>query len=128
MPDPASAAKAGITTDQIADVVRTAVRGRVFPIRGGTIKLSMGVSLADCGKLLIRRKDGKMVPLENIAQIETVTAPAALERVNGRRCLTIAATAQSPATPQTVKESLRGIANDSRDKLKLPADYQVVDE
>jgi multidrug efflux pump subunit AcrB len=53
---------------------------------------------------------------------------SALERFNGQRCVTITANANPPTAVGDASANLRKIAEESRDRLKLPKSFQVVEE
>ena len=125
------AATLGLTTSRVAEVVNTAIEGNessvyVDPITGREHIVRVRLSevdrnkLEDLRRLPIPVEGGKMVPLENVAELVQVFSPTQIERKYQQRIVHVTAT--------TVDRDLGSIAQEIEKKIsqmKIPEGFTV---
>ena len=125
------AATLGLTTSRVADVVNTAIEGNesslyVDPITGREHIVRVRLSevnrnkLEDLRRLPIPVEGGKVVPLENVAELVQVFSPTQIERKYQQRIVHVTAT--------TVDRDLGSIAQEIEKKIsqiKIPEGFTV---
>lgn len=103
---------------------------RSVVVRGGSIAISYpddpNQRPEDIGLLPFTTKDGKKVLLKELSKLERIESPALIERWNGHRCATIVANPAPGTESDVAGAKLRKIAEEVRQKLKLPASCQIV--
>ena len=125
------AATMGLTTSRVADVVKTAIEGNessvyVDPITGREHKVRVRLSeedrskLEDLRRLPIPVQGGKVVPLENVAELVQVFSPTQIERKYQQRIVHV--------TANTSGRDLGSIAQEIEKKIsqmKIPEGFTV---
>ena len=125
------AATLGLTTSRIADVVNTAIEGDesavyVDPITGRENKVRVRLAegdrrtIEDLRRLPIPVQGGKVVPLENAAELVQVFSPVQIERKYQQRIVHV--------TGNTVDRDLGSIAQEIETKIsqmKIPEGFTV---
>jgi CzcA family heavy metal efflux pump len=125
------AATLGLTTSRVAEVVNTAIEGNesaiyVDPITGREnnvrVRLAEGDrrTLDDLRRLPVPGQAGKVVPLENVAELVQVFSPTQIERKYQQRIVHI--------TANTVDRDLGSIAQEIEKKIsqmKIPEGFTV---
>jgi multidrug efflux pump subunit AcrB len=76
---------------------------------------------------MIRSIDGKLVPLRQIAKVESITEPASAWSVNAWPAIRISASAPSGTSTASAAARIRAVAEAEREKLKLTEGYQAMD-
>jgi multidrug efflux pump subunit AcrB len=80
----------------------------------------------DIKRLLVRGKNGKMIPLGNIASLEAAYGPEAVLWVGRTRALRITADPPAGKTPGEAAAKCAEVAEAERKRLGLPAECKVV--
>ncbi|MFB3883920.1 MAG: efflux RND transporter permease subunit [Thermodesulfobacteriota bacterium] len=125
------AATMGLTTSRLADVVKTAIEGNessvyVDPVTGREHKVRVRLCeedrcrLEDLRRLPIPVQGGKVVPLENAAELVQVFSPTQIERKYQQRIIHI--------TANTSGRDLGSIAQEIEQKisrLKIPEGFTI---
>ena len=125
------AATLGLTTSRVADVVNTAIEGNesaiyVDPITGRENKVRVRLAeedrstIEDLRRLPIPVQGGKVVPLENVAELVQVFSPIQIERKYQQRIIHV--------TANTVDRDLGSIAQEIETKIsqmKIPEGFTV---
>jgi multidrug efflux pump subunit AcrB len=80
---------------------------------------------ADVNRLKVPNDRGEMIPLSALVAIREAPGPAAISRIDGKRCLLINA-APAPGVPlEEARRRCRLIAAQTREDFGLPGSYQV---
>jgi multidrug efflux pump subunit AcrB len=125
------AAAMGVTTSRMADVIKTAIGGNessvyVDPITGREHKVRVRLSeedrskLEDLRRLPIPVQGGKVVPLENVAELVQAFSPTQIERKYQQRIVHV--------TANTSGRDLGSIAQEMEKKIsemKIPEGFTV---
>ncbi len=125
------AAVMGLTTSRIADVVKTAIEGNeasvyVDPVTGREHKVRVRLiqedrnKLEDLRRLPIPVQGGKVVPLENVAELVQVFSPTQIERKYQQRIIHV--------TANTSGRDLGSIAQEIEKKIsqmRIPEGFTV---
>lgn len=125
------AATMGLTTSRVADVVKTAIEGNessifVDPITGREHKVRVRLieedrnKLEDLRRLPIPVQGGKVIPLENAAELVQVFSPTQIERKYQQRIIHV--------TANTSGRDLGSIAQEIEKKIsqmKIPEGFTV---
>ncbi len=129
IPDRERIAEHGLTVGQVAAAIRASIEGQVASeYRVGDNEYDMRVRFADADKrnidqvrdILLRRRDGYVIPITEVADIEFGTGPSQISRKDKKRLVTV--------TANIAQRSLGEIQADIQaeiDKLNLPPGYQV---
>nr|MDA3904527.1 efflux RND transporter permease subunit [Bacteroidales bacterium] len=120
----------GITTEQFNEFVEIAFSGeKLADVYEGQRSFDLVIrlnkdyteSIEGIRSALIDTYDGKKVPLEQVADIVSVTGPSSISRENVQRKIVISA--------NVAERDLRGVVQDIQDKVKsdivLPENYRV---
>lgn len=126
----------GLSAKDVVNAYETAVGSRQIRVGDIAINLRIGresiavlnVRPEEIGLIPVFVKDKKSIPLKDVAKLQQVQGPAVVERWNGKRCVVINANPLSGTSLETATASLRKIAEESRNKLKLPPTCQILDE
>ncbi|MDR0808798.1 MAG: efflux RND transporter permease subunit [Gemmobacter sp.] len=134
-PKPAEAARLGVTTAAIAEVVRVATIGdvdaalaklsidnRQIPVR---VRLNDGTrgDLARLAALRVPTASGASVPLSAVAEIRIAEGPSAVERLNRERRATIGANLPVGVALGTASERFKQIT----EGVDLPASVRIAE-
>jgi cation efflux system protein involved in nickel and cobalt tolerance len=128
--DRAAAARYGLTMKYLAEVVETALNGRVVSQvleQQQTFDLVVWMvpaarqSLENIRNLSIDTPTGSKVPLAQVATIGTGTGPNTINRENVSRLITIAANAQGRDLRSVVNE----IQTQVKQQVQIPAGYYI---
>ncbi len=128
--DREKAARLGVTVRDVLEAIDAAQGNAFVNSKGTVVSISLGEQtkkVDELGQIPIRGADGKPVPLRNIAKLERTESAAMLERFNGQRCVTITANPQPGNSVANAQASLRKIAEEARNKLKLPDAFKIVE-
>lgn len=129
-PRRAMLARYGITLPEFAEYVNVALGGTaVCQVQDGAKTFDLTVRMADddintierINSLLISTNDGGMVPLANVADIQSSAGPNTISRENTQRKLVVSANAHG--------RDMRSVVNDMRAaierEVRLPEGYRV---
>jgi cation efflux system protein involved in nickel and cobalt tolerance len=128
--DRAAASRYGLTMKHIAEVVETALNGRVVSQvleQQQTFDLVVWMvpaarqSLENIRNLSIDTPSGSKIPLAQVATIGTGTGPNTINRENVSRLITIAANAQGRDLRSVVNE----IQTQVKQQVQIPAGYYI---
>jgi HAE1 family hydrophobic/amphiphilic exporter-1 len=127
--DRLKAADMGLTVSQIADMIKTAIRGSVasyyrergdeFPIRV-KLKDAERLELKELLDLTITNASNEPVVLRNVVSVESRTGPTRIERKNQERIATVSVNISD--------RDLGSVAADIRERLKslpIPRDFSI---
>lgn len=122
------ARKVGLTSQQVAESVATAIRGvelRPYRSETGEIDLLLQFRRADrlnldqLSQLPIRSGTGESVILGNIAELTIGDVPATIRRQNRRTGLRVNLFTEDDATAEELRDGIKGIM----DQYRMPAGY-----
>lgn len=132
-PDPALAYEAGLSVQEVASVVETALAGRIVGTWGGSGRDVDVVALVaperisspeDLARLPVVTPAGSVTQLGALAGIERGSGPQSVNRLERERSITLTVTLQQEAVLQAVLDDVR--ANLIAPALReLPAGYDV---
>ncbi len=123
-------ARYGINVDDIQSIVRTAVGGETAgKIFEGVRRFDIVVRLAESARnnvekirhILIAAPDGALVPLDQLAYIETIVGPRQITRENNQRFIAVQCNVRGRDIGSFVAEGQKAIG----DKIQMPAGYFV---
>jgi HAE1 family hydrophobic/amphiphilic exporter-1 len=125
------AAAMGVTTSRMADVVKTAIGGNessvyVDPITGREHKVRVRLSeedrskLEDLRRLPIPVQGGKVVPLENVAELVQAFSPTQIERKYQQRIVHVTANTSGRDLGSVAQEIEKKIS-----EMKIPEGFTV---
>ncbi|MEY3870378.1 MAG: hypothetical protein RLZZ338_4272 [Cyanobacteriota bacterium] len=128
--DRAAASRYGLTVGKLAQIIETALNGRVVSEvleKQQTFDLVVWLkpearqNLDTIRNLLIDTPTGKKIPLAQVATIDNGTGPNTINRENVSRLIVVAANAKG--------RDLRSVVNEIRDKVKakvqIPSGYYI---
>ncbi|MGL4377874.1 MAG: efflux RND transporter permease subunit, partial [Microcoleaceae cyanobacterium] len=128
--DRAAASRYGLTVGKLAQIIETALNGRVVSQvleKQQTFDLVVWLkpearqNLDTIRNLLIDTPTGKKIPLAQVATIDNGTGPNTINRENVSRLIVVAANAKG--------RDLRSVVNEIRDKVKakvqIPSGYYI---
>jgi multidrug efflux pump subunit AcrB len=128
--DRKQAALVGVNTQQIAGTVRTAINGsETIKIRDGKDEINVIVrlkpdarrSLEDISRLKINGRDGALIPLREIATVQSKGGTGSVRHLDRDRVITVEANVSAGRLPNDVLSDVR----DRISKLDLPKGYQI---
>jgi multidrug efflux pump subunit AcrB len=117
----------GAGTFQVASALRTAINGtKATTLREGADEYDVTVrfeetsrkSLEDLESLIVTGRDGKQVPLREVATIVTTTGAGSIRHKDRERVITFSANAEG-RLPNEVREDVQKVL----EQLELPAGY-----
>ncbi len=129
--DRAKADRYGVNTDDIGEVIETAIGGKIAtPLVEGERKFNVLVrfesayrSSPDALKdILVPTSDGKTVPLAQVAQVQTTVGATMIARSDNSRLVVIKANVRERDLGSAVAEAQTNVAAD----VKLPEGYRLV--
>ncbi len=132
--DRTQASRLGLTTEDIASTVRTAVTGtEASTYRKGTedddvditVRLAEGArrSLEDLAQLTVRTDDGAQVPIASIATIRRGSALTSIKHKDNNRVVTVSGDVTSPELAEPVRQEAQARIAEMKDLL--PRGYSL---
>ncbi len=130
MIDRLKAADMGLTVSQIADMIKTAIRGSVatyyreggdeFPIRV-KLKDAERLDLRELLDLTISNSSGEPVVLRNVVDVESRTGPTRIERKNQERIATVSVNTGAGRDMGSVVADIR----EQLQTIPIPRDFSI---
>ncbi len=127
-------ARLGLTTAQVASMLRTAINGTEASTYRGTdedidvtVRLAKAdrVSLDELARLTVVGEDGQQVPIAAIGTVERAKALTAIRHKDGKRVVTVSGKVTSPTFAEPVRVEAQRRLEELGEEL-LPAGYDVV--